>query len=137
MKTGTDTPANDADDSIIVAMPGQSIASGDMDGDYAGLVFTTDETYPVSVQINGTTVTLASVDPDTGVADGSINETITFVTFNSPNTGFITGTLASGLRAVVCNANTDVASSGKSLLFCSGSDPGVAANLFSLMLIEK
>ncbi len=97
----------------------------------------TYETYPVSVQISGTSVTLASVDPDTGVADGSINETITFASFNSPNTGFITGTLASGTRAVVCNANTDVASSGKSLLFCSGSDPGGAANLFSLMLIEK
>lgn len=134
VRTGTNTSSDD-DDGIIVGMPGVSVASGDMDGDFIGLVFAGGETYPVSVNISGSTVEVESINVETGVADGTIDDTMTISAFNSPSAGFVAGTLSGG-ESVRCNANPNV-SGGVGFLNCSGEDPSDNTELFALMVVEK
>lgn len=140
VRTGYDTPSDDTDDGIILAMPGQSVSSGDADGNYAGLVFTSGDTYPINATVSGSSVSVAQVDPDTGNPSGSISDTINISSFNSPTTGFVSGSLNSdSAKKVMCNINTDVVNSGKSIVFCSGMDSTGGANdgLFAVLLISK
>lgn len=140
VRTGYSTPNDETDDGIILAMPGVSVSSGDADGNYAGLVFTSGDTYPVKATVSGSTVAVQQIDPDTGNNAGSISDTVNIASFNSPNTGFVAGSLQSDSnKKVMCNVNTNVNSSGKSIIFCSGMDSTGGANdtLFAVLLISK
>lgn len=140
VRTGYDTPSDDTDDGIILAMPGQSISSGDADGNYAGLVFTTGDTYPVKATVSASSISVQQIDPDTGSDAGSISDTVNISAFNSPNTGFISGSLNSDSnKKVMCNVNTNLVGTGKSIIFCSGMDSTGGANddLFAVLLISK
>lgn len=140
VRTGYSTPNDDDDDGIILAMPSESISSGDANGDYVGLVFTSNDTYPVKANVSGATVTVNQIDPDTGSNSGSVNDTLNISGFNSPNTGFVTGSLQSDSnKKVTCNVNTNLNSSGKGIIFCSGMDAVTSGDdaLFAVLLIEK
>jgi hypothetical protein len=106
-----------------------------MDGDFVGLVFAGGETYSVKVNVSGSTVEVESINVENGVADATIDETMTITGFNSPSAGFISGTLANG-ENVRCNANPNV-SGGIGFLNCSGEDPSDNTELFALMVVEK
>lgn len=135
VRTGLSSTSED-DDGIIVAMPSESITSGQLSGNFVGLVFSQNETYPTSVSISGNTVEIESINVETGVADAQIDNTLTFNAFDTPESGFIGGTLTGG-QEVQCIANTDLANSGKSILFCSGSDPADTTKLFALLVISR
>ena len=88
----------------------------------------------------GSSVSVTQVDPDTGNPSGSVSDTMNIESFNSPTTGFVSGSLSSDSdKKVMCNINTDVTNSGKSIVFCSGMDSTGGANdgLFAVLLISK
>ena len=140
---GGDGSAGGTDDGIILAMPGaQSISSGAADGDFVGLAFTSNETYPIKATLSGSAISVQQIDPDTGNNAGSVSDTVNIAAFDSPSTGFVRGSLQSSAnQKIMCTVNTNVASSGKSVIFCAGMDGdgagGTADKLFNALLISK
>ncbi len=140
VRTGTNTPSDDTDDSFIVAMAASSISSASsLDGTYTGLLFEGsaggDDISPVQATLasgsgNGYKIT----DMDNGTLEGS-GVAISIGSVNSPSAGFFAATL--GGQAANCMATLDVNGSGKNFIFCIGENPGEANQLYNLLLISQ
>lgn len=132
--------AGTEDDSIIMAMPGaQSISSGAADGDFVGLGYSSEDTIPIKGELSGSTLTVKQINPDTGSESG-FSGSVTISNFNQPDTGFVKGNLTGQTnQKVLCTVNTNVASSGKSMIFCAGMDSAGNGRdkLFNALLISK
>lgn len=128
------------DDSIIMAMPGaQSISSGAADGDFVGLGYSSEDTIPIKAELSGSTLTVKQINPDTGSETG-FSGSVTISNFDQPATGFVKGNITGQTnQKVLCTVNTDVAGSGKSMIFCVGMDSAGTGTdkLFNALLISK
>ncbi len=129
--------------STIMAMPSGSVSTSVLAGDYVGLVFSGGDDHPVNATMSSGSLTVASVNADTGAAEGSITSTvINGFTENSPAAGFLSGQFAAATsEKVVCMAQADVAGSGKNYIFCIGDDPTVESaagvTMFSALFVSK
>jgi len=138
--TGTDTPADDTDDSFIFALDNTAIDDmTDLDGTYDGLVFETstsggDNVFPVAVTLDDGTGDGAQVtDITTGATTGTVE--FTFTGINNPSNGFIAGTI--GGSTARCMGNVNINKSGKNVIFCLAENPGEAGKLYNLLLVSR
>jgi hypothetical protein len=121
-----------------------TVTMDNINGGYIGYVIsgngqTSYQNTPVDVTASAGTLTVKSVDPDTGVVDSAVHSTIVL---NSEVTGTkglyhgtITTTLADGIG---CAVDRDAGSSGKDVMICGGMLPdGTLKNLYSVILVSK
>ena len=136
------------DESVISAFASEALTSkSNFNGDYAGVMVAADVSATTSVQLISASCTngLCSgdvIDPitNTPVAGG---ETVTLNltgNINEPSNGFISGTISTsngGSGNMTCMVDTDAASTGKTLVSCSGQNPDSNAELFNFILVSK
>lgn len=133
--------AGTADDRFVAALPSETVASGDLNGTYSGVIFDeqSGETTTAKAVISGAGVTVTSIDPSTDVADGDISDTMTISSFNYNSIGILAGTLTGG-QEIRCMANQNINSSGKNFLFCVGQSPTAGADgtdVFTAVFVSR
>lgn len=140
--------SNASDSSFIVALPAKKINTKTvLAGTYNGLVYQqstgSDELFPVELTLNtaatGNAYVYNNNDPNSTV-NTSAGAGFTITTLDSPTDGFLVGTVtdeSNNTGTIRCTANTNINGSGKTFLFCIGSNPGENAKMYNLMLISK
>lgn len=136
-----DQGAGTADDRFVAALPSETVASGDLDGTYSGVIFDeqSGSTTAAKAVVSGTSVTVTSIDPSTDAASGAVSDTLTISSFNYNSIGIIAGTL-SGTQEMRCMANQNINSSGKNFLFCVGQSPTAGADatdVFTAVFVSR
>ena len=128
-----------------LALPGGTIgASTTLAGNYAGLMFDDHATIKVSpvqgvVNAGGTSVTINGLtDIVAGTQDPAITGSISLDATNMPIAGFIeaTATTAGGTGKLSCMAQTNLLSSGKSVIMCVGQSPNAPTAAFNVLLVS-
>jgi hypothetical protein len=99
-----------------------------LSGDYAGLVFASDD-YPVSMSMTSSgSMTVQSINVESGAQEGGITSTTLNATtaVNSPGDGFFGLNFATATtEKVLCTAVENLVSSGKSFIICTGDEPSI------------
>lgn len=124
---------------FVVALPAATMTSGGLDGNYAGVLFAENSgsTYAAHATVSGTGISVDSINPETGTADGAVDDNVTLSSFNYNSAGFMAGTLTGG-EEIRCMGNTNINSSGKNFIFCVGQDPGGAAtDVFVALFVSR
>jgi hypothetical protein len=143
--TGTDD-ADETDDHFIFALNRSAITNvNNLDGNYAGMLFNSNEPagsriLPVALSCTtGTCVGNLVDDIDTGALS------VESVTVNlsggvdTPSDGFISGTITDASAStgnMVCMTDSDAAGTGKKVINCVGQSPGMASNMFNILLVS-
>lgn len=136
------------DESVITVFAAETLtAASDFDGDYAGVLINSDTSssdavQAISVNCSSGTCTGSVIDPETNAAPTSGSGTATLDltgTINSPSAGFINGTItiSSASGNITCMVDTNAASTTKTLISCSGQEPGDNTKLFNVLLVSK
>lgn len=136
------------DESVITAFASETLsAKSDFDGTYAGVLVSADASVATSIQAVSVTCTDGTcsgniIDPDTNTAptSGGGSATLNLTgTINVPNAGFISGTMTTtdGSGNMTCMIDTNAASTSKTLISCSGQNPGATTELFNLLLVSQ
>jgi hypothetical protein len=121
----------------LVGMPAVTLGSlAALEGTYAGFVYdgaATTKVHPITASAESGTLYLASVSAtDLVTVDPAVTGRVTLTDVDAPSAGFIEGTIA-GSR-VVCMAAQNVASSGKTAVYCLGQNPTKNSLPFVLVL---
>jgi len=150
VRTGIDTPNDETDDTYIFGLAQETIADiADLQDEYAGLLF--DASQPGGSQILPVSVSCDAVGACAGTIVDDIDTNtlssdtvaISLTMINTPEDGFITGTISvpSGGGTVqgnmTCIANINAQGSGKNILSCVGQSPNDNTQLFNVLLISK
>lgn len=132
VNTDTTTSSNSE---FIIAMTASSLASTALDGSYVGLLFTesANSVYPVNIVVSGSSMTVNSVNVNTGVSDGVITGSPTIGTLNSPQNGLFVLTLPGGTKAG-CEGMINAGGTSQKTFACSGNPPGGTANQFFTLI---
>jgi hypothetical protein len=136
------------DESVINAFAAETLtATSDFDGTYAGILLSADASTsssvkPVSLTCLAGSCTGLIIDPDTNVAPLSGGGTATLnltSAVNSPSAGFVSGTMTTpdGTGNMTCMVDTAAAGTTKTLINCSGQNPGATTELFNMILVSQ
>lgn len=139
------TSSTGGDNSTILALPAQAVELADLAGVYSGLVVDNssdndENVSPVKLTMNadgtGSGALMTDIVNDSVEPSGA---DISLVASPGNGDGWFTGTIAFGMATgtLACTANTDVASTGKSALFCIAQSPDDPTKSFIMTLVSR